>query len=151
MEFLDQPATIVFATLIDSLDSNGYRTINNQPFMPLTIERIGSGIQSPWGTVTLYSFCHYYEQNGDLMQDPELCFFVADNRKGFKSDWAALKVGPYLYRVAGLGIDQESVRMEDQRLTVFHRRLQKDHTVFANVWMTNIREQGFLNNLTTNP
>lgn len=150
MEFLNQPATIVFATLIDSLNKEGYWKIENEPFMPLTIERIGSGIESPWGTVTLYSICHYFEQNGDLMQDPEMCFFAADNRKGFKSDWAALKVGTYMYRVAGMGIYQESVRMEDQKLTVFHRNLQKEHTVFANIWMTNIREQGFLNNLPTN-
>lgn len=150
MEFLNQAATIVFAALIDSLNNKDYRKIKSDPFMPLLMEQTGTGIQSPWGSCDLYSLCHYFEQNDYHMKDPEMCFFVADNRQGFKFDWAALKVGAYRYRCPGMDDYQESIRMEDQRLTVFHRKLQKDHTVFANQWLTNIRQQGFLNNLTGN-
>jgi len=144
MEFLNKAATIVFATLIDNLNEEGYLKIYNDPFMPLTVERIGTGIVSPWGTGNLYSLCHYYEQNGDLMQDPEMCFFVCDERKGFQSDYDHLKIAPYLFQQANLGIYEESVRMEGEKLTVFARKLQKDHTDFANGWLRNIREQGFL-------
>jgi hypothetical protein len=44
--------------------------IENAPYMSLTVENIGLG---PRGLPAL-SICHYGEQNGDLMRDPEMCF-----------------------------------------------------------------------------
>ena len=133
MEFLNQKATIVFATLTDNLNEEGYLKIFNEPFMPLTVECIGAGIETPWGMAKLYSLCHYYEQNGDLMQDPEMCFMVTDQRQGFKADISKVKVAPYMFQQANLGIYEESVRMVDQKLTKFHKRLQKDIRILLTV------------------
>lgn len=144
MEFLNQKATIVFGELLNRLDK-GYIKIHSAPFMPLSFELIGVGIQTPWGSADLYSLCHYYEQNGDLMQDPEMCFLVTDNRGDFKADFSKLKIAPYMFQQANLAIYQESAIMEDSKLTKFRRDLQKDHTEFANGWLLNIRAQGFLN------
>lgn len=144
MEFLNKAATIVFGELLNRMN-NGYLKLTNKPFMPLTMELIGVGIQTPWGMAELYSLCHYYEQNGDLMQDPEMCFFVTDNRKGFLADYDKLIIAPYMFQQANLGIYQDSTIIENSRLTKFLRAQQKDQTVFANSWLTNIRGQGFLN------
>ena len=44
--------------------------IENPPYMPLTIEGIGTGPRK----LPAVSVTHYGEQNGDLMRDPEMCF-----------------------------------------------------------------------------
>ncbi|UOE51315.1 hypothetical protein MTO98_09515 [Mucilaginibacter sp. SMC90] len=147
MEFLNKSATIIFIKLIDSLKDGEHRKIENKPFMPLTIEHIGKGINTPWGTANLYSLCHYYEQNGDLMQDPEVCFIVTDERNGFTADYEKVKVAPYLFRQANLGFYEECVRMLNGSLTTFHRKKQLDHTEFANDWLINIQSQGFLKHI----
>jgi hypothetical protein len=144
MEFLNKGATIVFTKLLDGLKGRQHCKIENEPFMPLTMERIGEGIQTPWGKANLYSLCHYYIQNGDLMQDPEMCFFTIDERNGFAADFDKVKIAPYMFQQANLCIYQESVRMENIKLTTFHRKLQKDHAEFANTWLCNIQSQGFL-------
>ncbi|MBT2561329.1 hypothetical protein J7E50_10845 [Pedobacter sp. ISL-68] len=145
MKFLNLKATIVFTQLVDTLKEGQYRKILNEPYMPLTIEKVGERINTPWGLASLYSFCHYYEQNGDLMQDPEMCFFMLDNREGFSADFAKVLIAPYIFRQANLAIYEESVLMESDSLTKFHRPMQKGHTDFANQWLANIQQQGFLN------
>jgi hypothetical protein len=45
-------------------------SIANEPYMRLVIEHIGDG---PHGLPAI-SVAHYYEMNGDLCQDPEMCF-----------------------------------------------------------------------------
>lgn len=145
MEFLNKKATIVFGELLNRLNE-GYVKIYNDPFMPLTMENIGWDIETPWEKrADLFSLCHYYEQNGDLMQDPEMCFLVIDSRGDFKADFDKLKIIPYMFQQANLGIYQESAIIENSKLTKFRRAQQNDHTVFANGWLVNIREQGFLN------
>ena len=144
MEFLNLKSTIVFTKLVDTL-MEGYRKIVNEPYMPLTMEKIGERISTPWGIAKLFSFCHYYEQNGDLMQDPEMCFFMIDNRQGFTADFDKLLIAPYSFQQANLGIYEESVLMEADSLTKFHRPMQKGHAAFANQWLATIQQQGFLN------
>ena len=45
--------------------------IENPPYMPLVIEATDES--GPCGLPAL-SVCHYGEQNGDAMRDPEMCF-----------------------------------------------------------------------------
>jgi hypothetical protein len=48
-------------------------SIENPPYMRLVIEGIGLG---PNNRPAISSVAHYFEQNGDLCQDPEMCFEV---------------------------------------------------------------------------
>ncbi len=48
---------------------NSYK-LEADPFMPLTVESWQSG------EITMVSMCHYGEQNGDLMKDPDILFSV---------------------------------------------------------------------------
>lgn len=118
--------------------------IVNEPFIPLTIERIGEGIITPFGSGVQYSLCHYYEQNGDLMQDPEMCFVVTATVNTVNEALGDVKIIPYLFQQANLAIYQESIIIEDNRLAKVIRRMQADHTRFANQWLANIKGQGFL-------
>ncbi len=48
-----------------------YLKIENAPYMALVIEATDES--GPCGLPAI-SVCHYGEQNGDLMRDPEMCF-----------------------------------------------------------------------------
>ena len=50
---------------------------------------------------------------------------------------------PYYYRNDYMGIEQYSVRWTDEGI-LLNRRLQADHTTFANQWLRNIATQQHL-------
>ena len=58
---------------LDALKQQPIR-LKVEGFMPLVIEHVGIG---PRGQ-PLVSVAHYYEQNGDLMADPDIALEVAD-------------------------------------------------------------------------
>lgn len=111
--------------------------------MPLTIERIGNIY---WENGQLVSLCHYYQQNGDLMQDPEMCFVFVDQREKDKTAYEKVMIVPYLYQQANLGIYQESMLFKNDVVVHCDTDLQAEQTNFANQWLQNIVEQGFLKN-----
>ena len=51
---------------------NSYK-LESKGFMPLTVETWQQG-----ESITMVSMCHYGEQNGDLMKDPDILFQVKD-------------------------------------------------------------------------
>ena len=106
--------------------------------MPLSFECIGE-VSCCYGTAKLYSLMHSFTQNGDLMRDPEICFFY------FEESEAAQMAGvyPYSYQLDPLGIYQESIELVNGELIV-NLMQQKQHTDFANLWLHNIKEQEFI-------
>jgi hypothetical protein len=145
METLNQNSNRIFCALIDKMQGKQHLKIVNEPYMPLIIERIG---EAYGGEAHLYSLCHYYLQNGDLMQDPEMCFIEADHRENDAQLLDKVKIAPYLYQQANLGIYQESITVKNNEFTAISHDLQSEHTQFANQWLINIERQGFLNALT---
>ena len=93
--------------------------------MPACVELIGRQHNHP-----IFSIAHYYEQESDLVADPDMTFWVRDG----KAYPLTFEQGGVCYRVA--------VRFE---AGVIHcnQALQTDITAFANTWMLNIREQQF--------
>lgn len=144
MNKLNKRATEIFRRLIASMNGKQHLKIKNEPYMPLTIERIGIGITTPFGTGTQYSLYHYYEQNGDLMQDPEMCFVVTGTTGTGDDGSEAVTIIPYMFQQANLAICQESIIIKDNSLAEVIERMQADHTDFANQWLINIKGQGFL-------
>lgn len=118
--------------------------IENGIYLPLTIELIGEGISTPFGEAKLYSFCHYYEQNGDLVQDPEMCFITVDNREDKSIDWEQVVIHPYMYQHGGLSRYEISIVIEGRKIVGFNKDLQRKHASFANQWFDQIRLLGFL-------
>ena len=78
-----------------------------------------------------FSLAHYGQQNGDAMRDPEMLFALHKESQQFI---------PYYYRNDYCGIEQYSVRWTNEGI-LLNRRLQADHTTFANQWLRNIAAQ----------
>ena len=104
-----------------------YVSITNEPYMRLVIEHIGDG---PHGLPAI-SVAHYYELNGDLCQDPEMCFEVESTPDG-------MVMRPYMFQTAAPPAFQGV--SDDARGVALARELRE----FAAMWDNNLREQGFL-------
>lgn len=144
MQKLNQSATKIFCRLLKKLEGKNYLKIVIPEYMPLVIEQLQQDIKTPVGEGRLYSLCHYFELNGDLMRDPEMCFIMVDNRTEPK-DYIAVGIYPQLYRLDSLGLYEECIRIEYAKVTNCITAWQKGHCSFANTWLKNIAQQGFLN------
>ena len=105
--------------------------LESEGYMPLSIEFIGTGPRD----LPLVSVMHYYEQNGDLMRDPDMEFEV-DGEGGWH---------PISYRQDSIGLVQDAVFADSETGKVMVRpKLVRDLRRFAATWSTNLDEQGFV-------
>jgi hypothetical protein len=111
------------------LADNPIRLDGPPGFMRLVVEYLGVG---PRG-LPLVSVAHYYEQNGDLMADPEMTFEVAG------PEWQ-----PLTFRQDGMGVYREAVYQGEDGRTMVRPRLLEDLRQFARIWDDNIATQGFV-------
>lgn len=95
-------------------------------FMPVHIEIVGRTEK-----YNILSLAHYGEQNGAAMRDPEMIFALHKESQQFI---------PYYYRNDYAGIEQYSVKWTGEGV-LLNRRLQAQHTTFANQWLRNIATQ----------
>ncbi len=110
--------------------------IENGSWMPLTIEGIGEG---PHGHPAI-SVCHYREEGGDLIQDPEMMF------EWFATPALGEGTGefyPYAIQLC-TGRYAEVYVVTDGRVTAYRPAEKKDQEYFARMWNTNIGHQGFV-------
>lgn len=102
-------------------------------YMPLSVEEIGIDGEGH----RLVSLCHYGEQNGDLMRDPDLVFMFQDTPSGPIAE-------PASFRNDYLGLDQEVYRYDESgKRTHLDTKLKQDLREFAQIWFANLKEQGF--------
>ena len=102
-------------------------------FMPLSVEEIGSSGDG----YRLVSLCHYGEQNGDLMRDPDIVFLFHNVPDGAAAE-------PVSFRNDYLGLSQEVYRYDETgRRTHVVSSLKQDLKEFARAWFVTLREQGF--------
>lgn len=103
-------------------------------YMPLSVENIGHSAEGN----RLVSICHYGEQNGDLMRDPDMVFEF--------HQWPdALAAEPLSFRNDYMGILQEVYRYNDEgKKTHVNAKLKADLKSFGLTWFHNLKEQGFL-------
>ncbi|MPT34786.1 MAG: hypothetical protein E2604_06805 [Flavobacterium sp.] len=144
METLNTKSRTIFCALIERMGTLDYLKFTNEPMMPLVIEYLNLTISTRFGKGKLYSLCHYFKQNGDQMQDPEMCFIVVDNRTEANSDIDLVSIIPYMFQQALGGIYQESIRFENFKIAEINEKIQRDHTLFADFWLRNIFESGYL-------
>lgn len=124
MKTLNERATEILKALLALQTSK----IDNsdRAYMPVHIEIIDRS-----ETCKHISLAHYGEQNGDMMRDPEMLFALHKETQQFI---------PYYYRNDYMGMEQYSVRWTEESV-LLNRRLQADHTSFANQWLRNIAAQ----------
>jgi hypothetical protein len=123
-----------FATDLNHL-LNGARAvrITVPGYMPLSVEEIGSSEDGQ----RLVSLCHYGEQNGYLMRDPDMVFLFHHVPEGVAAE-------PVSYRTDYLGIVQEVYRYDESgRRTHVLPSLKQDLKEFAQSWFAVLRDQGF--------
>ncbi|PWS33292.1 DUF6908 domain-containing protein [Pedobacter paludis] len=143
MKNLDLNSTKIFSALMAGMNGRSHHKFIRESLMPLTIENMGGHFPTMWGDGLFYSLCHYYEQQGDLMQDPEMCFLVVDNRKSL-SEFEKLIIVPCSYQNASLGIYEESISFMSGRTSIYLPIMHRQHISFAQIWMGNILQQGFI-------
>mgnify|MGYP001366560216 CR=1 FL=1 len=124
-----------FATVLSQLLGNDTAIrLTVGGYMPLSVEYIG---QSADGN-RLISICHYGEQNGDLMRDPDMVFEVYASP-------APATAEPLSFRNDYMGLMQEVYRYDDDgKKTAVNPKLKQDLKSFARTWFSNLKEQGFL-------
>lgn len=131
MKILNKTATATFNKLVElAKANNGHIKIENtKGYMPVSVEIIEDS-----ENLVKVSVAHYFEQNGDLMADPEMCFAVRNDKLG-------CMVIPYYYKTDRLGIGRESVIFEGSKIKGIYSKMQDDQCYFANMWMKNIKAQ----------
>ena len=103
-------------------------------YMPLSIEAVGTSADGN----RLISLCHYGEQNGDLMRDPEMVFELFTHGEASAAE-------PLSFRNDYMGLFQEVYRYDDTgKKTHVNTRLKAELKSFARTWFTNLKDQGFL-------
>ncbi len=132
MLFLHQLTAIVPALITQT-----ERTVKipNEPYMTLTIENIGLG---PRGLPAL-SICHYGEQNGDAMRDPEMCFEMVIEAGKVE------EFQPYYWRNDYVGVEQIAViHGHNEQRPIVDLHMLRGQRSFAAAWDRNLEAQGFL-------
>lgn len=111
--------------------------IENPPYMPLLITAAAPK--------RVY-VAHVRIQNGDMVYDPEIEFYVIHPEWSKKELWM-----PYAIHQPGMMINGRVIggykvyaEFENGKPARYHTRQQADLARFANFWATNIRRQGFL-------
>ena len=134
MKTLNKQSTKIFNKITEGMgfssdESISYKKIDNRSraVMALVVECIG---QTDFGPI--FSLCHYFKQNGDMCQDPEMLFLKHECGEVF----------PSMFQQAIPPVYEESLYKdhEDGEWKCLPR-LQAAHTRFANTWMKNIKEQ----------
>lgn len=95
-------------------------------YMPVHAELIGR-----IDNYNLFTLAPYAQQNGDAMCDPEMLFAPHIETQQFI---------PYHYRNDYCGMEQNSGKWSEDGVFL-NRRLQAEHTTFANEWIRNIAAQ----------
>ncbi|MBS0156332.1 MAG: hypothetical protein JSS38_17230 [Nitrospira sp.] len=122
------------AKLLDELLASARAVrITVSGYMPLSVEEIGSSGDGH----RLVSLCHYGEQNGDLMRDPDIVFLFHNFPDGMAAE-------PVLFRNDYLGIVQDVYRYDETgRRTHVVPSLKQELKEFAKSWFANLKNQGF--------
>ena len=129
MKTLNQTSTATLNKMISMME-DGYIKIDNtnSSFMPVSVEEILNNEK-----YRIVSVAHYFDQNGDLMADPEMCFIYIKAVDSYMPS--------YFKQDGFLGREQESVLFEDGIIKGIRTKMQADHTSFANMWLRNIKNQ----------
>jgi len=138
MQSLNKTTTAIFQQLITLMNGKRHLKLDNSQgsFMPLIIEYLYSTVMADF-SVDVYSLSHYYEQNGDLIPDPDMQFATRTSLNG------ELQIFPMTFQNA-LKYDEALFQNADNKWQ-YYKGLQKDLATFANMWLKNIKFQQSLN------
>lgn len=133
MRKINQEAAKTFQKLIKAMGEEKHARIDNSngTFMPVHIELLNSNKDLAGRPVSIYSIAHYFEQNGDLVPDPDMVFAVSNRDPDYI--WPTAIQTQFYYR--------EGLREGEDGKWSINVREQKDQAIFAGQWMKNIKDQ----------
>jgi len=118
-------------------ENKAYKFFAGGAFMPLCVETWREN-----GTLVC-SVAHYYEQNGDAMADPDVCFEVYErNYCDAGKEKPNKYVVPLYYQQDGLGVFQRA-RYKEGEKTFYSSVLTRSIKSFLSTWAKNIKVQGY--------
>lgn len=144
MKTLNKTASVTFGRIIALLDhrTNFKLDRSGNTFMPLSVEKLRSDVPFAGETVNIYSFSHYYEQNGDLVPDPDMTFAVVQspvqNIAARHQAASQPLVIPLTFQNAIYYT--EAIFLENNTWRI-HTAQQRDLADFANNWLRNLKWQ----------
>lgn len=100
-----------------------YVRFESDTYEPLYIERINED---------QLAMAHTYVQNGDIMYDPEIVFYVDDKNKTLR---------PMTYEQSDMGVYQRVYDPDDDALTRPNRKLERDINDMFRTWSQNLKWQ----------
>lgn len=100
-----------------------YVRFESDTYEPLYIERISED---------QIAMAHTFEQNGDLMYDPEIVFYVDDAHKMLR---------PMSYEQSDMGVYQRVYDADDDALSHPNRKLERDINDMFRTWSQNLKWQ----------
>lgn len=143
MEFLNQNSTTNFISLIEKMNDKLSLKINSDFTLPLTIEKLADNITSIYGIGIQFSLTHSFLQNGLNMKCPQMCF-VAFGLNDISEEKDVPIIIPYLFQQDKIRLYQESLKFRGNELIGYNASANISHVNFANQWLDNIDQQGFL-------
>ncbi|MGB7532996.1 MAG: hypothetical protein WA977_08510 [Halobacteriota archaeon] len=129
MKAINQRAKKVMDVLTGYIDgANDHKIIDNTEgtFMPVHVEHVNN---CKLGQI--FSIAHYYEQNGDMMRDPDMEFI-----KGGDGEYY-----PISFWQDAPPVRDEPIKWVDGDIVGYNEKQQAALVPFANIWMKNIKEQ----------
>ncbi len=128
MKPLGKRATATLDKLTAGLEPGTSRKVaNSTAFMPLSVERLDED---------RFSIAHYFEQNGDLVPDPDMSFWKDEHGRYFPID-ITMATGKYTRAISQLN------RLNDGRHMAegYYRGANRELVSFAHMWLKNIKSQ----------
>jgi hypothetical protein len=121
---LSKFAVSVLEHVTEGVDFDSSRKIDNASgtFMALHVEKVGEG---------LFSLAHYFEQNGDLMSDPEMVFLRQDD-----GSWVPVSITQH-----SLGVYREAIQFENGKVARVSVGQIRELSEFTELWMRNVKQQ----------
>jgi hypothetical protein len=101
--------------------THAYVKVSSAGFMPLSVEKYGSQI----------TLAHYYEQNGDLVPDPDMEFLLSED------GWYPVAIQH------ATGHYSRCVHEDEAGKVLVNVRERLDQKRFADLWAGNLLAQGF--------
>ncbi|MNJ95326.1 hypothetical protein D3C87_130360 [compost metagenome] len=145
MKSLSKNSKDVFIKIINEMGEKQHMKLQAQHFLPLTIELLDVGIDTVLGKANNYSFCNYYDLNGDLMQAPEMCFLVIGDctveKRGYLEK---VNIIPYMFQYADICLYECSIIISHKRVVQVKEQMQIRHTQLAEQWLQEIKTIGYL-------
>ncbi len=130
MKHLNKRATRVMGVLTRQLTQFGQsQVLDNAPgaFMAVHVEFVAAKEAGP-----IFSVAHYYEQEGDLMRDPDMEFLRGADGKYYPISF---------WQDGAPTVRHEAVEWVGDNIRRYRPQMQADLVAFANQWLANIKQQ----------